>query len=562
MCFNRSGVGCTTFSNISSILSLFFSLLAPVIEDVENLISDRMHQQNVDKSLFLRWDTQSTGRVSEQQFRASIASLGLALTDEEMAALIAKYDNQGTGSINYADFWKYIQAASETPKSTNQSAYSSATLNRQHQTGKHFASLVREIPESLHERISRGLQVMRESMYQKSKSNHSLFLSLQNPSTKTVSVDDVLPAMMKLGFPTGLASEDELRQAAMRYSIKSPGLFSYPEFLAFFTGHEATPADPSPTTNALDSPALMNALVKVNNVKNLRKLFKDLDADGDGLITIDELARGLIETGGLHDAIAKDQAFKDYCETFCARKAGYLGYAEFIKFVGTRIHDNHAPISGEPLTGHAPVQIPEDATPSQMLELMVRTLRTSLVSVGSIFAQFDSNMDGTLNEEEFFQGVSALGFTLTQPQSKALFDAIDTNKNGTIDIAEFASLIVNPNRNPKLSTRVHAPPGGASSVPMGSYASNVPEVAHRPIRERVATKPQQQFHLSATQTPLSPEEAQALQPRPQVARTTHGDSTIDLSYIEQQPQPPTQATEGDAAAATAPRKPPPGQARE
>lgn len=521
-------------------------LCISVVADLESLIFDRMHQLGHDKSLFLRWDTKSTGFVSEPQFRASIASLGISLNDNEIEALVAKYDSQGTGTVNYSDMWKYLQAAAEAPKSTAQSAFSTALLNRQPATGREYASLVRDIPESLEERIARGLRTMRESMYQKSSNFHALFVSLQN-ANKIVSIDQLLPALPKLGFPQGLVEESELRDVALRHSKKQPGFFTYAEFLSFCTGHDSDSTGAQQDSNhagALDSPSLMNCLVKVNNI-NLRKFFKDLDTDLDGLITIGELARGLIEAGGLHESVTRSPAFAEYVETFCVRKGGYLGYAEFIKFVGARIHGNNGPISGQPASGaHAPVKVAEESTPSQVLELIVKTLRTSQVSVESMFSQFDSDLDGKLSEEEFFQGVSALGFTISAATSKAFFEAIDGNKNGFVEIAEFTALIVNPNKNPKLSTRVRHAPGGASSVPMGSFASTEMDAPARPHTARGTAKPPQTFDLSTTQTPLTAEEEKLRleRARPGILRTGLGDSKIDLSYHENQAQPLTPLT--------------------
>lgn len=532
-----------------------------MLADVETLIYDRMHQVGQDKSLFLRFDAKSTGLVTDQQFRASIASLGIALTDGEMEALIAKYDSEDAGTINYHDFWKFLQAAAEAPRSTQQSAYSTALLSRSPATGRDFASLLSEIPVSLEDRIARGLRAMRETMYQKSSNFHGFFITLQN-TNKLVSVDDVIPALPKLGFPANLATEEEIKEVALRNSIKSPGFFTYAEFLAFFTGHDASAAAVAPTeTNALDSPALMNCLVKINNI-NLRKFFKDLDDDSDGLISTDQLAQGLVETGGLHAAMTKEPSFHAYLDTFTKRKAGFFGYAEFIKFVNTRVHGNQGQISGQPLSGsHTLVRIPDEYTPSLMLELLVKTLRTTQVSVESMFLQFDSNLDGQLDEAEFFQGVSALGFVLTQPQSKLFFDAIDSNHNGYVDIAEFAALIVNPNRNPKLSTRVRHAPGGASSVPMGSF-SNTEVEQQRPATARNTGRPNT-FDLAATQTPLSAEEEHTVRSSEvhrTIVHTNQGASKIDLSFPEPQIDPVTGTPISSPSPSPRPAsaRPPPG----
>jgi len=261
-----------------------------LLSDIEALISDRMHQSGEDKSLFLRYDRASSGVISVDQFTACIASLGIALTPSESEALVKKYDSTGSGQINYMDFWKYLQANLESPRTTHQATFNPSALNRPPAMGKDYSALVRTIPESLEERMARGLKTLRETMYQRSSNLHGLFLSLQN-NAHQVSVEDILPQLNKLGFPANLVSDDDLRQVALRHSIKNPGFFTYAEFLAFFTGHESVLSPVGEPQGVLDSPALMNALVKVNNI-NLRKFFKDLDDDADGLITSAHCARG------------------------------------------------------------------------------------------------------------------------------------------------------------------------------------------------------------------------------------------------------------------------------
>jgi Ca2+-binding EF-hand superfamily protein len=290
-----------------------------------------------------------------------------------------------------------FQARSETPRTTNQSAFSNALLNRSHQSGAELHGLISSLPSSLDDRLHRGLKAMRETLYQKSSQFHAIFNSLATGTTKTIVVTELVPHLLKWGFPANTATEEELTALAMKSSIKTPGYFTYAEFLAFVTGHDASqiaPTEGGPAT-MLDSPALINALVKINNI-NLRKFFKELDLDIDGLISTAELARGLVESGGMHATLAKDPAFHAYLETYSKRKAGYFGYAEFIKFVNARVHGNQGVVSGQPLQAHSSVRIPDDSTPSQMLEMIVKTLRTSNLSVESMFAQFDSNMDGSL----------------------------------------------------------------------------------------------------------------------------------------------------------------------
>jgi Ca2+-binding EF-hand superfamily protein len=271
---------------------------------------------------------------------------------------------------------------------------------------------------------------------------------------------------VRLGFPENLCSEVELHDVAALSSHKTPGSLTYGEFLAFCTGHDALTLAPSaagsggagandgsvknppPPPGPLDSPSLLNALSKINNT-NLRKMFKECDTDNDGLITTAQLAKGLVDHGNMHPTLATDPAFVAYVESYSQRKPGHFGYAEFLKFVNTRVLGNTAHISGQPLLLHASAatRIPEDQSPSAMLETIVKALRSSNVSVESMLSQFDCDFDGMIDEAEFYMGISSLGFTLSPAQSKTFFDALDNTKSGTIDVHEFANLIVNPSKH-------------------------------------------------------------------------------------------------------------------
>ena len=312
-----------------------------LLPDVEALIYDRMHATGSDKSLFLRFDGRSSGQISTAALKVAIASIGLVLSDEEVAALAHKFPGPEEGSMNWIDLWKYLQAAADQPRSSSASSFSPAHINRQPASGKAFAALMQALPESLDRRMARGLKVMREWMYHKSLNFHSTFLLLQNAQTRLVSVADLLAHLPKMGFPANLCSDAELTDVAAKFAIKTPGAFTYTEFLYFVTGHD--PNAP-PTANQggaggkdgslaalnvppqpLDSPDLMNALVKINNL-NLRKFFKELDTENTGVVTTAQLCKGLCEQGNLHVAQTRDPIFINYLDSFAKRKPGHFGY--------------------------------------------------------------------------------------------------------------------------------------------------------------------------------------------------------------------------------------------
>ncbi|MEM7277200.1 MAG: EF-hand domain-containing protein [Pseudomonadota bacterium] len=61
-------------------------------------------------------------------------------------------------------------------------------------------------------------------------------------------------------------------------------------------------------------------------------------------------------------------------------------------------------------------------------------MRAELVQ---IFARFDVNNDGLIDQGEFAQVLQALGHPLEPPALEAQFQSIDTNGDGNIQFAEF-----------------------------------------------------------------------------------------------------------------------------
>lgn len=226
----------------------------------------------------------------------------------------------------------------------------------------------------------------------------------------------------------------------------------------------AAPIDRPPSCGG-DQPAVVQVLVKMNNM-NLRKVFKDMDSDNDGLVSTEELAGGLI-SHGLTPVVANSLQFKEYVESYCKRKKGHFGYAEFVRFVNNRLSGQNTKITGEPLSG---TQQTHQVDPTLSLRDLVTLINnnTRNMSVSSVLKTYDGDDDGLLSEGEFAQGMEALGFVMAQQQLAGLFAAFDHDHNGLLDLFEVGRSIANPNRNAKLGVvNYRHAPGGESSVALG-----------------------------------------------------------------------------------------------
>jgi len=62
--------------------------------------------------------------------------------------------------------------------------------------------------------------------------------------------------------------------------------------------------------------------------------------------------------------------------------------------------------------------------------------------VESAFTAADRNSDGGIDKDEFYQAVCELAISVSRHESDAVFEHMDENKNGSLDIGEFKRLFV------------------------------------------------------------------------------------------------------------------------
>lgn len=241
---------------------------------------------------------------------------------------------------------------------------------------------------------------------------------------------------------------------------------TYQEFSSFFNSEPIEEREVSiEFTHA--NPALLQVIGKVHSL-GLRRVFKGIDQDGDGLISTEELVADLIGQG-LNRAFAEHPRFAEYLESFTKRAKGTFGFQEFNKFMNCRVLGHDTKIIGMPTcqsfkytstkllsrsffvlflgsgTARDKTEIPEDASATGIFEIIACNSRED--SVISVFREFDSDGNGQLSLEEFTKGLNYLGYSLNNQQAAQLFSLFDANGDGVLDMYEFSKTIVNPARN-------------------------------------------------------------------------------------------------------------------
>jgi Ca2+-binding EF-hand superfamily protein len=448
--------------------------------DVEQRIAVAIKALGVTSQLFQRFDSQRRGVISAVQFRTCIARLGLDLSHADMAAIVEKYGQP----VAYTNLLAAIGVGGDAGDAATSGGVDDAASQQL-------------------------LARVRQKAYEKSKSLYRLFqdwASIPHGTDNvtcgeaTVTASALVNNLVKAAYIDAKDTETFV-QLAMQAASRGVGgggaggggdksaagaaaMLTYHDFLAFFLGREkaglsiAMPlGEASGVANAAFDPkttVFLDALLKIGN-KNLRKQFKELDADVDGTVTIDEVC-GFFETHGVNASLARSPPFAAHVASYARRNDASLIYAEFIALVTQREKATVAADIG------APVPLPANTSPAAALDAIRARVRETGVSLLTLFARHDTAGAGTVSEANFWQAISELGFEMAPDVTQALFAAC-APVDGEIEYAPFALVVQFPNRaalqssfggadsRGKVGDLVRPAPGGESSIPLGAFAA-------------------------------------------------------------------------------------------
>lgn len=143
------------------------------------------------------------------------------------------------------------------------------------------------------------------------------------------------------------------------------------------------------------------------DLQNLRQLFKNLDSDGDGSITIEELYNALSQSGKSIDR----PSITNLCNMLDSNENGKIDYTEFI---AACMHNQ-------------------------------QYLNGGLLK--SAFMHFDIDGDGKINREELRQVLTGgdIGLHLSQREIDLMILEADRDRDGSIDYMEFIDMMTHSN---------------------------------------------------------------------------------------------------------------------
>ena len=388
----------------------FVNMMSPSTTEVLNKIRKTFKNINDVKAAFKVIDTDNDGLLTKQEM---LASSGSKFDREEVEAIFDLGDVNGDGAIDMGEFIdvmypsasEVISKLSARFKNINDVKASFKLLDSDGD-----GSITRsEMAASSHKFSSEQI----ESVFALGDVNDDgaidldEYIAVMCPSAEVVAsrirqkfrnINDVKKAFMKIDLnKDGMISRDEMAASGQFNAQEVDSIY----ILGDINGDGDIDLE---EFIGLMCPSASEALAKlsktVKNISEAQMLFRILDKDGDGAITIEEMR-----------ACGQKFSSKDIDAIFAIGDINNDGNIDIEEFVA--------------------VVCPSAAT------LVARIAKSfkSLEEIKAAFAKLDRNKDGLISRSEM------RGSGMNEQEINAIFKLGDTNNDGEIDIEEFITVM-------------------------------------------------------------------------------------------------------------------------
>ena len=311
---------------------------AKELTSLELVIADRLAQRGPDaaRQTFLQYDILGTGSLDVTAFRAAVNDLGVYLSEEEGEELVARWDTDNSGELDYAELERALSKVNMGMLS--HSDYDDALVGRPGPvppTSFHFEPNAEvEAAQLLHD--------IREKIVEHFGSSQEIFAAMAPRAGGVLPLGALRRGLTRLGLRVDPAKLRDLAKPYMHEAADRSAL-TVSELQAFLNGSQSRtgccvaerPAPLLPHTADTKTWLYTVLVVLAEREGSMRAALARFDADGDGRVSPAEL-RAALHLEGVN--VPYDKCV-ELVRAFDRNNNGLLNYSELMNLVTAAAED-------------------------------------------------------------------------------------------------------------------------------------------------------------------------------------------------------------------------------
>jgi Ca2+-binding EF-hand superfamily protein len=366
------------------------------------------------KRVFGRLDVLDDEFISKKEFKKACEELGFDFDDDEMKAMVKKFDKKNDGKVKYKLFEKLAKQDDDD--------------DDDEKDVDDLALMVRKELKRVTEHTGIDGPKVRKA-FDKADSAGDGYLSNR----------EFKKCLKNLGFTFKVEEEDDLIDYI---DTDGDGKLSYREFMNLLGVKKGkkkvadSDSEKSDSDDDNDDDAYNQLIEKlcsaIEKGRDVLAAFEFFDKNSSGEISEDQFKEGLEKLRVKGNGKAIKRAFNK----FKGRRTGKIVFKDFVKAV-----EKKSSGGGSSKKGKRGRRIyDDDDTISKKLKKELKRLTKSNRGpplMRTVFEEMDENGNGTIDESELKKGMQQMGFELDRKEIKEVMSKFDENGRGEIKFEDF-----------------------------------------------------------------------------------------------------------------------------
>eukprot|EP00358_Blepharisma_japonicum_P007393 CAMPEP_0202943944 /NCGR_PEP_ID=MMETSP1395-20130829/4590_1 /ASSEMBLY_ACC=CAM_ASM_000871 /TAXON_ID=5961 /ORGANISM="Blepharisma japonicum, Strain Stock R1072" /LENGTH=424 /DNA_ID=CAMNT_0049642105 /DNA_START=919 /DNA_END=2190 /DNA_ORIENTATION=+ len=226
-----------------------------------------------------------------------------------------------------------------------------------------------------------------------------------------LSIEEFRAALRHLKLDLKTQDIEALVEAA---DLNKDGMISLHEFIEFI----------QPTGNSIN---VFRRMMKTSGISPY-DMFQMFDINRDGVVSIEEFKKICSGFKLAATSLEIEQIFNEIDRN----RDCLISYNEFLDVMSNQAYIPQSPEKGKP-RGRTPQR-------SNILEVVVKAITSSGISLYDAFKVFDTDNDGFISKQEFARVFHQMKFDISEDEIEALLSIVDTSGDDRISYNEFLEL--------------------------------------------------------------------------------------------------------------------------